>query len=153
VTDSPQPESDWLGTLESIVRSSNHEKRNSLNGLMVNLEVVRSRLARQSDDSSKQDVLSFAEQAVEQAESVARLFEGVSALILLITQSIGGDGNKRGSAAGAERTVRFDIDSATTERLLPRLKVLGEKAGFTTETRDGAVIFSLPVKSGTESRI
>ncbi|HVD59714.1 MAG TPA: hypothetical protein VNC11_02505, partial [Gemmatimonadaceae bacterium] len=87
MTESHQSDRDWLTTLESIVRSSNHETRNSLNGLMVNLEVVRSRLARQSDDSSKQDVLSFAEQAVEQAESVARLFEGVSALILLITQS------------------------------------------------------------------
>lgn len=120
---------------------------------MVNLEVVRSRLARQSDDSSKKDVLSFAEQAVDQAESVARLFEGVSALILLITQSLGDDGKFRGSAAGTERTVRFEIDSATAERLLPRLKALGEKAGFTTETGDKTVIFTVPRKSGTESRI
>jgi hypothetical protein len=119
---------------------------------MVNLEVVRSRLARQADDSSKRDLLSFAEQAVDQAESVARLFEGVSALILLITQSLGDDGKMRGAVAGAERTVSFDIDSTTAERLLPRLKALGEKAGFTTETGGKTVIFTLPVKSGTELR-
>ena len=117
---------------------------------MVNLEVVRSRLAR-SRDGSTQDVMSFAEQAVEQAEFVARLNEGVSALLSLITASLGDDGKLHCSAGKAGRTIRFDIDSATTERLLPRLKVLGEKAGFTTDTRDGSVIFTVPVKSGTES--
>ena len=37
---------DWLPQLRGLVGGSAHETRNALNGLVVNLEVVRSRLAR-----------------------------------------------------------------------------------------------------------
>jgi hypothetical protein len=124
-----------------------------LNGLLVNLEVVRSRLARtHGDGSTNPDVLSFAEQAVNQAESLARLNEGMSALLSLITGCMGADGKFHGSTAGTARTISFDIDSDNAERLLPRLKGLADSAGFITERRGGSVIFTIPAKSGTELR-
>lgn len=152
MTESP-PGNAWLPTLETIIRSSVHETRNSLNGLLVNLEVVRSRLARsQGDGSTNPDVLSFAEQAVDQAESLARLNDGLSALLSLITGCMGTDGIFHASTAGTARTISFDIDSTVADTLLPRLKGLADSAGFLTERRGGSVIFTVPAKSGTELR-
>jgi len=41
------------------------------------------------------------------------------------------DGKLRCGTAGNARTISFDIDSVTSERLFPSLKALGAQAGFT----------------------
>lgn len=68
----------WLGTLQRIAARAAHEVKNSLNGVAVNLEVVRSRTARagQTTDS----VARFADSAAEQFERVS---EQADALLTL----------------------------------------------------------------------
>lgn len=68
----------WLDTLQRIAGRSAHEVKNSLNGVAVNLEVVRSRTARagQTTDS----VARFADSAAEQFE---KLSEQADALLFL----------------------------------------------------------------------
>ncbi|HUQ18441.1 MAG TPA: hypothetical protein VM099_02415 [Gemmatimonadaceae bacterium] len=89
---------------------------------------------------------------MDQAESLARLNEGMSALLSLITGCMGADGKFHGSTAGTARTITFDIDSTVADALLPRLNGLANSAGFMTERRGGSVIFTVPAKSGTELR-
>lgn len=115
---------------------------------MVNLEVVRSRLARgRSTIALGDDLLSFAEQAASQAEAASKLSEGVGALLSLLAASVDETGRVRCAKGANGSTIAFDVDKATAERLLPRLEALGAQAGFTAETNGGAVILSFPEKS------
>jgi hypothetical protein len=98
-----------------------------------------------------QDVLSFAEQAMEQTEIAVRLNDGVGALLYLIAAAVSADGKFRVATVGNSRTISFEIDSATSERLFPRLKALAGYSGFEAEQRDGRVIFTVPEKSSTKS--
>ena len=112
---------------------------------MVNLEVVRSRLARgRSTIALRDDLLSFAEQAASQAEAASKLSEGVGALLSLLAASVDETGRVRCTKGGDGSTIEFDVDKATAERLLPRLAALGVQAGFTAENDSGAVILSFP---------
>jgi len=119
-----------------------------LNGLVVNLEVVRSRLARAAPAvSEKDEVLSFAEQAASQAEAAAKLSEGVGALLALIAASVDETGRLHCTSGVDASTIRLEVDKATAERLLPRLAALGARAGFSAENDGGAVILSFPKTS------
>ena len=119
-----------------------------MNGLAVNLEVVRSRLARAAPTMSEKDeVLSFAEQAASQAEAAAKLSEGVGALLALIAASVDDAGRLHCTSGVDASSIRFDVDKPTAERLLPRLAALGARAGFGAENDGGAVILSFPKTS------
>jgi hypothetical protein len=139
---------EWLPRLREVIRGSTHEMRNALNGLVVNLEVVRSRLARSGDGEG---LLSFAEQSAAQAEEAVRLNEGVGALLSLMAGSVDGNGQLRcASVTGASSGIRFDADSSTAERVLPAIRSLGMAVGFSAETHDGAVILTFRQKSSAE---
>lgn len=144
---------DWLPGLRDIIRGSVHETRNALNGVVVNIEVVRSRLARAAaGGGTEQDILSFAEQAASQAEVAAKLNEGVGALLSLMAASVDSTGRMRCGSEEDSSAIRFDVESAMAERLLPWLEALGAAAGFTAERRVGAVILRFPKTSDTGSQ-
>jgi hypothetical protein len=130
------------------VRGSVHELRNALNGLVVNLEVVRSRLARAGSDDG---LLSFAEQATDQAEESVALNEGVGGLLSLIMASVDASGRLRcARSAPPASGIRFDVDISTAERVLPGLRRLGQSAGFSVEIDEAAVILTFPQTSSEE---
>lgn len=87
-------EAEWLPVLRDLVRASRHDLRNALNGLVVNLEVVRSRRA-QFDASLQQFVL----QAVDQAEESVRRAESTISLLSSIVDSIDDTGSLRAELA------------------------------------------------------
>ena len=139
---------EWLPELRGLVRGSAHETRNALNGLVVNLEVVRSRLARNGGEES---LLAFAEQASAQAEETVRLNEAAASLLQMVAGSIGENGElrcQRTMGEGSEPALHFKLDVSTAERVLPGLRTLGKALGFDARTRDGAVILSFPQTSG-----
>ena len=112
MTDQPQAvQPDWLPRLREVIRGSAHETRNALNGLVVNLEVVRSRLARAADGSP--EILPFAEQAMGQAEESVKLNEAVGSLLLLISGAVDSNGLLHCAQAPASRR---DCASKLTER-------------------------------------
>jgi len=147
VTDlGPRAASDCGPRLRTIARRSVHESRNALNGLVVNLEVVRSRLSR---SSNKEDVLAFAESAAAQGEVSVQMSEGVGALLSLIIGAVDARGRLRCSAMSeSPEKLRFDLEPGLAERVLPPLTVLGTAVGFTAETSGAdAVILSFPEQS------
>ncbi len=69
----------WLDAMHAIGRPLAHEVKNALNGLSVNLEVVRSRAA--VPDAPAAGVSRFAEAAVEQLEVVTALSESLLEMV------------------------------------------------------------------------
>lgn len=67
----------WLDALQRLADRAAHELNNALNGVVVNLEVVRVR-ARPEADAGR--VASFAEAAIEQAEGATALAGALLAL-------------------------------------------------------------------------
>ena len=68
----------WLVTLQEIMDRSAHEVKDSLNGVSLNLEVIRSRTARA--ETASKDVVSFAEAASGQFETLTERVEAMLAL-------------------------------------------------------------------------
>lgn len=142
---------DWLPRLESVIRGSTHETRNALNGLLVNLEVVRSRLGKAAGGSP--ETLPFAEQAMGQAEESVKLNEAAGSLLLLIAGALDSDGRLHcNQGDGALSQLLFEVDDSIADRTLPGLRILGETLGFGAETHRGAVILTFPQNSSTETK-
>lgn len=106
----------WLDTLQRISSRVAHELRGALNGVAVNLEVVRSRSAK--PDAPASAVGSFAEAATSQLESVIAMTE---ALLTLARSSKG------------------PVDIGATTRQLVMLLAPAAKADGRTLTIDGSL--------------
>ncbi|HEY4218543.1 MAG TPA: hypothetical protein VGM67_15485 [Gemmatimonadaceae bacterium] len=65
----------WLATLQRIVGRVSHEVKGALNGVSVNLEVVRSRSAK--SDTLASAVSSFANAAVDQLDGLITMTEAL----------------------------------------------------------------------------
>ena len=68
----------WLDVLQQITARAAHEIKGALNGVSVNLEVVRSRAARA--DASAASVATFASSSADQLELVVTMTESLLAL-------------------------------------------------------------------------
>src|SRR5688500_741161 len=68
----------WLLTLQRAIGRATHDVKDAMNGVSVNLEVVRSRAAR--PDTPASAVAKFAESAGQQFERLAILVEAAMAL-------------------------------------------------------------------------
>ena len=90
-----EAEPSWVPVLRDIARTSRHDLRNALNGLVVNLEVVRSRQA-EFDDSLR----FFVQQAVDQAEESIRRAESTIFMLSSIVDAIDEKGSLRAELTG-----------------------------------------------------
>ena len=68
----------WLATLQRAIGRASHDVKDAINGVSVNLEVIRSRAAR--PDTPASAVASFGESAGHQLERLTTLIEAVLAL-------------------------------------------------------------------------
>jgi hypothetical protein len=68
----------WLATLQRALARASHDVKDALNGVSVNVEVIRSRVAR--PDLPVGAVAPFAEAAAQQLERLTTLIEAVLAL-------------------------------------------------------------------------
>lgn len=68
----------WLATLQRALARASHDVKDALNGVSVNLEVIRSRAGRPGTAASA--VAPFAEAAGQQLERLTSLIEAVLAL-------------------------------------------------------------------------
>ncbi|MGH7720317.1 MAG: histidine kinase dimerization/phospho-acceptor domain-containing protein [Gemmatimonadaceae bacterium] len=77
---SPSAEELWLATLQRLAGRISHEIRNPLNGALVNLEVLRGRLAGRGGGADCSALAPFAETAAGEVERTARLVEALLAV-------------------------------------------------------------------------
>jgi hypothetical protein len=119
--------------VREILRRAGHELRNALNGVAVNVEVVRSRADR---EGSPKELASFAERASGQVGEASALADGLLAFVgsVLAAQTAGtlkttGDG---GAGSRIELMIYGERSASTLsdiERLTSRIGVAVEEHG------------------------
>lgn len=129
---------EWLPVLRDISRNAGHELRNSLNALVVNLEVVRSRT--EAKDAALE---TFVKQAVDQAEESVLLAEGTIALLNLVVNAVGTDGVLAFQYV-LPRGAATDAGQGEAERTVRAMRHLANRAGGSVEASNTAVILRIP---------
>jgi hypothetical protein len=126
--------------VREILRRAGHELRNALNGVAVNVEVVRSRADR---EGSPKELASFAERASGQVGVVSALTDGLLAFVgsVLAAQAAGtlkttGDG-------GAGSRIELMIYGERSAGTLSDIERLTSRVGVGVEQHGQRVIFTI----------
>ena len=125
--------------VREILRRAGHELRNALNGVAVNVEVVRSRADR---EGSPKELAPFAERASAQVGEASGLTDGLLAFVASVLTAQAAGTLKTSGDGGAGSRIELMIygeRSATTvsdiERLTSRIGVGVEQDGPTVILR------------------
>jgi signal transduction histidine kinase len=111
----------WLRTLQRAIGRASHDVKDALNGVSVNLEVVRGRSARPGVEAAA--VAPFAEAAGQQLERLTNLLDAVLALgraerqpadVAVTLRRVATLCGASTSSSDAEVLVEVDVDSAPT---------------------------------------
>ena len=143
----------WLAALQRALGRASHDVKDALNGVSVNLEVVRSRASRA--DALASAVAPFADAAAQQLERLTALLDAVLALgrserepadVGITLRRVAALCSASNAAADARVTVRDGrIDDARTAvpgdavRLALAMPLLEAVVGRKGETRDNVV--------------
>jgi len=133
VTDARSRAKEAPEAVREIIRRAGHELRNALNGVAVNVEVVRSRSAR---EGSAKELTAFADRASAQVGEASALTDGLIALVgsVLSAQAAGTLKSTGGHGSGAAVELSIHGDAAPVvvsaiERLASRIAVGVEQHG------------------------
>ena len=112
----------WLATLQRALGRASHDVRDALNGVSVNLEVIRSRAAKPGAPAAT--VAAFAESSAQQLDRLTSLLEAVLALgraerqpadVAVVLRRVAVVCGASSSSADAEILVELgDTDAAAT---------------------------------------
>ncbi len=122
--------------LQAIARSAGHELRNALNGLVVNLEVVRAQTM-----AARVQVEPFMGHAIAQSEDSIRLAEASIALMALFAGSAANVSSA--GRSGRKREVCLEA-SGDGERVEMALQSLVARGVVSVERSGSTVILRLP---------
>lgn len=129
------------GLLGEITRRASHEVKNALNAVVVNVEVVRMRMARTDPDLA--GIRSFAESASSASERAASLGIGLADLSRMIVK--GTAAGKFGSSPGLPGTqiVTIQLQSADGIEISRELAALAASTGVSIRVDGATVIFTV----------
>lgn len=127
--------------LAVISRRASHELRNALNGVAVNVEVVRSRLARPNADLA--ELQTFAERASRESDLAASLANGLADLTRLLARAAAATGPSTMKKASDSTTVAVPVCSSDDSEVTPDLKALGARMGVTVRLDSSTIIFTV----------
>lgn len=130
------PGSDALAVVREIVRRSGHEIRNALNGVAVNVEVVRSRHGRQSAGN---EVSSFAERAVADVAKATALTNAVLAVVGAVLAALS-RGGVNSAGHGDPSEIEVMIYGGRAPVFVSEIAPLAEEIGVSVEQRGQSVI-------------
>jgi len=137
VTDAPDSRgADALAVVREIVRRSGHEIRNALNGVAVNVEVVRSRGGR---DGAGGEISSFAERAAINVTKAGSLTNGVLAVVGAVLAAVT-KGGITTTAHGDISEIEVMIYGGRAPIFVSEIAHLAEDIGVSVEQRGQSVI-------------
>ncbi len=131
------------------MRRAGHEIRNALNGVSVNVEVVRSRTSR--DDAPK-EVASFAERASAQVSEASALTDGALALIGAVLTAATNGTLRPGPGNGAASEIELMIYGERGPGVVSEIRRLGERIGVGVEERGQTVILKVSPEGHSHSK-
>lgn len=127
--------------LAVIARRASHEVRNALNSVAVNIEVVRSRMARPEPNLS--ELQNFAERASTESDAAAALTTGLADLTGLFAMVVMGEGKAQVSTATGSKVVSVPLCASDDHRVSADLKALAERMGVSIKLDGATVIFTV----------
>ena len=135
--------------VREILRRAGHEIRNALNSVAVNVEVVRSRSAR---EGAGHDLASFAERASAQVGEASALTDGLLALVnsLLATNARGALKPVAGRGAGS--SVELTIYGESSAGVVSDIERLASRIGVAVEERGQSVILTVLPEGKSHSK-
>jgi hypothetical protein len=149
VTDArPTLTSDALAIVREITRRSGHEIRNALNGVAVNVEVVRSRVSREPRDTALE---SFAERASSEVAAASALTSGTLSLIGAILGALEA-GTLTATTAGGIPALKLTVSGDRALALVSEITPLTERIGVRVEHSRKTVILSVPPEGTSHSK-
>ena len=135
--------------LRELVRRAGHEIRNALNGISVNVEVVRSRSSR---DESPKELAPFAERASAQVGEASALTDGLLALVdsVLMAQAEGTLESSGGRSAGGR--IELTIYGERAAGLVSDIERLASRIGVAVEQHGQRVILRILPEGKSHSK-
>jgi hypothetical protein len=150
VTDDPaRAKADALEIVGEIIRRAGHEIRNALSGVAVNVEVVRSRVARQG---AATEIASFAERASAQIGEATALTNGLLALVrsVLAAEAKGTLRLASGGSGGSRIELMIYGDRASV--LVSDIEHLADRIGVGIEQGAKRVILTVSPQGKSHSK-
>jgi hypothetical protein len=150
VTDTRRKPEEAPQAVREIVRRAGHEIRNALNGVAVNVEVVRSRIGR---EGSTLEVASFAERASAQVGEASALADGLLALIgPLLATPAAGTPKTTGGGRGAGSRIELMIYGDGAAAVVSDIERLASRIGVGVEQRGRSVILTILPEGKSNSK-
>ncbi len=144
------PDADALAIVREIIRRSGHEIRNSLNGVSVNVEVVRS---RSKATKGSTEVGSFAERASREVSTASRLADATLGLVEAVLKAVAAGTLRSMPGHGAASEIELMIYGDGAAAFLSSVRPLAEAIGVTVEERGPSVIFRVLPEDRSHSKI
>jgi signal transduction histidine kinase len=134
--------------VREIIRRAGHEIRNALNGIAVNVEVVRS---RSGSERATKDLTSFAERASAQVGEASALTDGLLALVNSLLAAMAA-GTLKTSRHGAGSRIELMIYGDNTASVLSDIERLTSRVGVGIEQDDERVILTILPEGKSHSK-
>jgi hypothetical protein len=133
------------------MRRAGHELRNALSGVAVNVEVVRSRIARPGG-GQVDELTSFASRASAGVEEASALTDGMLALVssLLTAQAAGTLKEPAGHGAGTR--IELMIYGDTAPAIVSDIERLASRIGVGVEQHGARVILTILTEGKSHSK-
>ncbi len=151
MTDDPaRARADALNIVREIIRRAGHEIRNALSGVAVNVEVVRSRVAR---EGAATEIASFAERASAQIGEATLLTNGLLSLVgaVLSAEAEGTLHPKAGAGGGSRIELMIYGDRASVA--MSDIKHLAGRIGVGIEEDAKRVILTVSPEGKSHSKV
>jgi hypothetical protein len=139
VTDARSKPKEAPQAVREIIRRAGHEIRNALNGVAVNVEVVRSRSGR---EGSAKDLASFADHASAQIREASVLADGLLAFVNAVLEAQS-SGTLKTSGRGGEARIELMIYGDPAAGLVSDIERLASRIGVGVEEHDHRVILRI----------
>ena len=135
--------------VREILRRAGHELRNALNGVAVNVEVVRSRADR---EGSAKELASFAERASAQVGEASALTDGLLAFVGSVLSAQSGGTLKTTGDGGAGSRIELMIYGERSATIVSDIERLTSRIGVGVEQDGQRVILKVLPQGNKNSK-
>lgn len=150
MTDTRRKPKEASQAVREIIRRAGHELRNALNGVAVNVEVVRSRIGREGPPL---ELASFAERASAQVGEASALADGLLALVgPLLASPTAGTSKTAGGNHGAGSRIELMIYGDGAAAVVSDIERLASRIGVAVEQHGRSVILTILPEGKSHSK-
>ena len=135
--------------VREILRRAGHELRNALNGVAVNVEVVRSRADR---EGSAKELASFAERASAQVGEASALTDGLLAFVGSVVSAQSAGTLKTTGDGGAGSRIELMIYGERSAAIVSDIERLTSRIGVGVEQDGQRVILTVLPQGNKNSK-